>query len=96
MSIDINMSTQPPKLHQPVLLLESLDALNIHPTGIYIDATFGRGGHSQKILEKLTTGRLICIDKDPEWPSHRLLSSSNEFPLVRISQSNCSTFHIQS
>lgn len=52
--------------HQPVLLLECIEALNIDPKGIYIDATFGRGGHSQKILEKLTTGRLICIDKDPE------------------------------
>jgi 16S rRNA (cytosine1402-N4)-methyltransferase len=52
--------------HQSVLLSESIEALNIQPTGIYIDATFGRGGHSQKILEQLTTGRLICIDKDPE------------------------------
>ncbi len=52
--------------HEPVLLQESIEALNICPTGIYIDATFGRGGHSQKILQKLTTGRLICIDKDPE------------------------------
>lgn len=54
------------QVHQPVLLLEAVEALNIDPQGIYIDATFGRGGHSQKILQKLTTGRLICIDKDPE------------------------------
>ena len=52
--------------HKPVLLLESIEALTIQPTGVYIDATFGRGGHSQKILEQLTTGRLICVDKDPE------------------------------
>lgn len=52
--------------HQPVLLSECIEALNIDPTGTYIDATFGRGGHSQKILQKLTTGRLICVDKDPE------------------------------
>ncbi len=54
------------KPHLPVLLSECIEALRIDPTGIYIDATFGRGGHSLKILEKLTTGRLICIDKDPE------------------------------
>lgn len=53
--------------HQPVLLAEIVEALAIKPDGIYIDATFGRGGHSQAILEKLSeVGRLIAIDKDPE------------------------------
>lgn len=52
--------------HTTVLLKEAVDALEIDPTGIYIDGTFGRGGHSRLILDQLTTGRLIAIDKDPE------------------------------
>lgn len=53
--------------HQPVMLDEAIVALNIIPQGIYIDATFGRGGHSAQILNRLDSqGRLICLDKDPE------------------------------
>lgn len=53
--------------HQPVLLHEVLESLAIHPEGIYVDATFGRGGHSRKILERLNEkGRLIVLDRDPE------------------------------
>ncbi len=53
--------------HQPVLLNEALESLNIQPSGTYIDATFGRGGHSQAILQKLgEKGRLIVFDQDPE------------------------------
>ncbi len=52
--------------HQSVLLEESLSALNIHPDGVYIDATFGRGGHSQAILDRLgKTGCLLGFDQDP-------------------------------
>ena len=51
--------------HITVLLNEAVDALNIKPAGIYIDGTFGRGGHSRKILSKLDqTGRLFAIDRD--------------------------------
>ena len=50
--------------HTPVLLNECLEALNIKPNGIYVDGTFGGGGHSSNILEKLKNGRLIGIDKD--------------------------------
>ncbi|QIV94760.1 16S rRNA (cytosine(1402)-N(4))-methyltransferase RsmH [Allofrancisella frigidaquae] len=53
-------------MHFSVLLQESIEALNINPQGIYIDATFGRGGHSKAILDKLTTGSLIAFDKDIE------------------------------
>jgi len=53
--------------HQSVLLDEALESLNIRPSGIYIDATFGRGGHSRAILKKLSKdGRLIAFDQDPE------------------------------
>lgn len=50
--------------HTPVLLNECLDSLNIKSNGIYVDGTFGGGGHSSEILKRLTTGKLIGIDKD--------------------------------
>lgn len=52
--------------HITVLLNEAVDGLNIKPNGIYIDGTFGRGGHSRLILSRLNSeGRLIAIDRDP-------------------------------
>ena len=54
-------------LHRPVLLEQVLEALNIDPLGIYVDGTFGRGGHAEFILQQLSPqGRLLAIDKDPE------------------------------
>ena len=50
--------------HKSVLLHECIDALNIKPDGIYVDGTLGRAGHSIEIAQRLTTGRLICIDRD--------------------------------
>jgi 16S rRNA (cytosine1402-N4)-methyltransferase len=53
--------------HRSVLLDESVAALMIKPDGIYVDATFGRGGHSREILKRLgNEGRLIAMDRDPE------------------------------
>ena len=53
--------------HQTVLLSEAVAALAINPDGHYVDATFGRGGHSRLILEKLSaSGRLTAFDKDPQ------------------------------
>lgn len=53
--------------HKPVMLEEVLSGLNINPDGIYIDCTLGGGGHSEKILEKLSaTGMLIGLDKDQD------------------------------
>jgi len=52
--------------HDPVLLTECLEGLNIDPTGSYVDVTFGGGGHSKVILEKLTTGKLYAFDQDPD------------------------------
>jgi 16S rRNA (cytosine1402-N4)-methyltransferase len=50
--------------HKSVLLDECIEALNIRPDGVYVDGTLGRAGHSREIVQKLTTGRLICIDRD--------------------------------
>ncbi len=50
--------------HRPVLLDECIQALSIHPGGIYLDGTLGRAGHSREIAKRLTTGRLICVDRD--------------------------------
>lgn len=53
--------------HTPVLLKEVIAGLEIKPDGLYIDGTFGRGGHSEALLERLSpTGRLLAIDKDPQ------------------------------
>ncbi|MCF0057874.1 16S rRNA (cytosine(1402)-N(4))-methyltransferase RsmH [Dyadobacter sp. CY356] len=56
----------PSTYHEPVMLSECLDGLNIRPDGTYVDVTFGGGGHSRAILEKLTTGRLLVFDQDPD------------------------------
>jgi 16S rRNA (cytosine1402-N4)-methyltransferase len=52
--------------HASVLLWEAVDGLAVKPDGIYVDATFGRGGHSREILRRLgTAGRLLALDRDP-------------------------------
>lgn len=52
--------------HISVLLNETIDALNINPEGTYIDGTAGGGGHSSEIAKRLTSGRLLAIDRDPQ------------------------------
>lgn len=52
--------------HIPVLFNETIDALNIKSDGIYVDCTAGGGGHCAAVAERLTTGRIIAIDQDPE------------------------------
>ena len=52
--------------HQPVLFDETIEALRVRPDGIYVDATYGRGGHSKEILRRLDeAGRLLILDRDP-------------------------------
>jgi len=66
-------------LHKPVLLDESIAALNINPEGIYIDGTFGRGGHFASILKCLSSkGRLIGCDKDPHAMDYARQRYANE------------------
>ncbi len=52
--------------HDPVLLNKCIDGLNINPDGIYVDVTYGGGGHSRAILEKLDKGKLIAFDQDAD------------------------------
>ncbi|MBL4862110.1 MAG: 16S rRNA (cytosine(1402)-N(4))-methyltransferase RsmH [Crocinitomicaceae bacterium] len=59
--------TNKQEYHVPVMLKECLDALQINPDGVYVDVTFGGGGHSKAIFEKLSSkGRLIAFDQDPD------------------------------
>lgn len=52
--------------HNPVMLKECIGGLNINPEGVYADVTFGGGGHSRAILDKLTTGHLYAFDQDED------------------------------
>ena len=72
--------------HVPVLLGPVLEGLNIRANGCYVDGTFGRGGHSSAILERLTAdGRLITIDRDPQAiaSAPKALLSDPRFELIR-------------
>ena len=72
--------------HISVLLHESIDGLAIKPDGIYIDGTFGRGGHSGEILKRLNSnGRLIGIDRDPDAiaSAPKSLTDDPRFELIR-------------
>ena len=66
--------------HTPALATTTIDGLDINPTGIYVDATFGGGGHSSLILSKLTTGRLIAFDRDAD--ALRNMPEDNRLTLV--------------
>ena len=72
--------------HISVLLNECIDNLNITPDGIYVDGTMGGGGHSLEIAKRLTTGRVICIDQDPnahEAAGKRLADYKDRITFVR-------------
>ncbi len=81
--------------HQPVLLTEIIENLQIQPDGIYIDATFGRGGHARAILQKLgQKGRLLTMDKDPEAIAyaHNHFSNDPRFTIQHGSFAKLSNF----
>jgi 16S rRNA (cytosine1402-N4)-methyltransferase len=70
-------------VHATVLLNEAVDALQIKPDGIYVDGTFGRGGHSRLILEKLgARGSLLAMDKDPVAVASAREISDSRFRIV--------------
>ena len=68
------------QFHRPVLLDEVIHGLRISPKGVYIDATFGGGGHSKAILEMLNKeGRLLSFDQDEDTYENRINDSRFEF-----------------
>ena len=69
--------------HKPVMLRECMEGLNIDPDGIYVDVTFGGGGHSRAILEKLTTGHLYSFDQDADAKTESLKISSPNFTFIQ-------------
>ncbi|KTD20518.1 16S rRNA (cytosine(1402)-N(4))-methyltransferase RsmH [Legionella israelensis] len=79
--------------HQSVLLHESIEGLAIKSQGIYIDGTFGRGGHSREILKALgDSGYLIAIDKDPEAIDHarKIFANDKRFSIFHASYAQLS------
>jgi 16S rRNA (cytosine1402-N4)-methyltransferase len=66
--------------HIPVLLHDAVDGLKINPKGVYVDVTFGGGGHSQEILRKIDSGRLIGFDQDPD--SRKNIPATDNFTFV--------------
>jgi 16S rRNA (cytosine1402-N4)-methyltransferase len=68
------------KYHNPVLLNECIEGLNIKPTGIYVDVTFGGGGHSKLILKNLKGGKLFAFDQDTN--AHKNALSEDGFKLI--------------
>jgi len=65
--------------HQPVLFEEAIEALAIKPAGVYVDCTFGRGGHSGEVLRRLgREGRLLAVDRDPEAVAHARVTYADD------------------
>jgi 16S rRNA (cytosine1402-N4)-methyltransferase len=77
-----NLLEQNYAYHHPVMLLECLEGLNINPEGVYVDITFGGGGHSKAILARLTTGHLYSFDQDPDAKEEALKISSPNFTFI--------------
>ncbi|QCR22909.1 16S rRNA (cytosine(1402)-N(4))-methyltransferase RsmH [Pontibacter sp. SGAir0037] len=69
--------------HRPVLLEESVDAMEIKPEGIYVDVTFGGGGHSSLIASRLTTGKLYSFDQDRDAEEQSKRITNPAFTFVR-------------
>ena len=69
--------------HKPVLLHESIDALNIKPSGTYVDLTFGGGGHSLAILEQLKEGKLFAFDQDADAAENAKRFESKSFTFIK-------------
>jgi 16S rRNA (cytosine1402-N4)-methyltransferase len=69
--------------HRPVMLQECIDALAIKPDGVYVDVTFGGGGHSREIVSKLTTGQLYSFDQDRDAEEQSKKIDSPAFTFVR-------------
>lgn len=78
--------------HIPVLLNESIEALNIKPDGIYADLTFGGGGHAMAILEHIKGGRLFAFDQDADAEENARRITSRSFTFIRANFRNFDKF----
>ena len=68
------------KFHSPVLLNETIEGLNINPEGVYVDATFGGGGHTSYILKKISKGRVYAFDQDKDAHANKI--NDNRLKLI--------------
>ncbi|MCU0469746.1 MAG: 16S rRNA (cytosine(1402)-N(4))-methyltransferase RsmH [Arcicella sp.] len=79
--------------HLPVMLHECLDGLNIRPDGVYVDVTFGGGGHSKAILERLgEKGKLYAFDQDPDAKQNSLSITDARFTFIETNFRNIKKF----
>lgn len=76
------------KYHIPVMLAECIEGLQINPEGTYIDVTFGGGGHSKAILEKLTSGKLYSFDQDEDAKKQASLIDDPNFTFIEANFRN--------
>ena len=76
--------------HKPVLLDQSIEGLKIDPNGIYVDATFGGGGHSREILSHLNEGKLFAFDRDPDAESNMI--NNRKFKMLTTNYKNMRRF----
>ena len=67
--------------HNPVLLKDCIEGLNINPEGVYVDVTFGGGGHSKEILKHLTTGKLFAFDQDEDAVKNKI--DDSRFTIIK-------------
>src|SRR5262245_35473255 len=83
-------------MHTPVLAREAIEALALRADGLYVDGTFGRGGHSRLILERLgAAGRLIALDRDPQAAQAAREIADARFSFVRTQFSDLSALPAQ-
>ena len=78
--------------HIPVMLSECIEGLNINPEGVYVDVTFGGGGHSAAIVEKLTTGKLYAFDQDPDAKKNAEGFPQERFQLIQANFAHIKKF----
>ena len=76
--------------HEAVLLSESVEGLNIKPGGIYVDITFGAGGHSKGILQHLKSGKLYAFDQDSD--ANKNILENHNFKLLNTNFRNIKSF----
>ena len=88
------------EFHEPVLLSDSIKGLNIKPDGVYVDLTFGGGGHSKEIFKKLKDGYLIAFDQDQEavrngkWNNDRFIMINKNFSDLNIELQRLKFFNV--